>query len=304
MKITVGIPTYNRPIWLLSTINEVLRVKGASVLEVIIVDQTIQSSIESNISQKIYEVCLNPLVKYFHINTPSLPLARNKIIKEAKGDIIVWLDDDVLLPDYFFEEHLRVYSDPNIIGCAGECHHRLLDVNPEDINFENYKNLTVASFDGIFTRSHQSTMVGANHSVLTEYCLQIQGCDESFIGSGYYSDADFTDRLRLKFPTKKIAYNPNAFVLHLKVPTGGCKVDGNKRSEYANIAPYILYCLRNNHGLKLIYQLILLLRAGPLRKYNVLQFWKIPYSLFIYIYAIIILYPNRNKIISSLHKNI
>lgn len=299
MKITVGIPTYNRPSWMLNTIQEVLKQNEASILEIIIVDQTRPDLIDQHLKRSISEVCSNNLIRYFYVGKPSLSLARNKIIKEAKGDIIVWLDDDVLLPKNFFKEHMNAYLDSNVIACAGQCFNRLTNIKPEDINFSNYRSLTEPSFKGNFTKSHCGTMVGANHSTLTECCIQVQGCDESFIGSGYYSDADLTNRLRIKFPNKSIAFSPNAFVLHLKVPMGGCKIDGSKRSEFGTISPFILYYLRYEQGFKALCSIISLLRIGPLRKYNVIRFWKIPYSFYIFIYAIITLYPKRNKTISS-----
>lgn len=301
MRITVGIPTFNRPHWMLRTVQDVLDKNDPSVAEIIVVDQTSWDSIDTRLQEEILMLSKNHLVRYFSIDRASLPLARNYIIQKASAELIVWLDDDVFLPKNFFQEHLKVYDDSSVIAAAGECYHRAPEVDVEDINFSNYESLTIRSFGDLFTYDHLGTMIGANHSVLTRYAIEVKGCDESFGGSGYYSDADFADRLRNMFPAKRIAYNPQAFVIHLRAPTGGCKVDGgNSRSEYENISPFVLYILRNYKGKECLFRLLSLLRIGPLRKYNLIRFWRIPYSLVVFIFAVFILYPKRKLVISSL----
>lgn len=55
----------------------------------------------------------------FNEGEPGLSAARNLGIKEATGDIIGFVDDDVLLFDDWAEEMVRSYEDESIIGVTG-----------------------------------------------------------------------------------------------------------------------------------------------------------------------------------------
>lgn len=94
MKISVIIPTLNRPEILNETLDSILK---QSILpsEVVIIDQS-----DDELTER---VCRRyPIVRYLHTSEKSSTHARNKGIKESNGEILVFLDDDVsLLPGYF-----------------------------------------------------------------------------------------------------------------------------------------------------------------------------------------------------------
>ena len=128
MTISVGIPTYRRPDYLLQTIEEVLRQEHPAVIEIIICDQTIDSETSDSFKNKIQLHVEAQRIRYFRSEIANLPLARNKILAKAKGDIILWIDDDVLLPKGFVEQHYQCYRDnpssEKIISVAGLPFHR------------------------------------------------------------------------------------------------------------------------------------------------------------------------------------
>jgi glycosyltransferase involved in cell wall biosynthesis len=55
----------------------------------------------------------------FNDGEPGLSAARNLGIKEAKGDIIAFVDDDTVLFNDWAEEMVKTYTDDSIIGVTG-----------------------------------------------------------------------------------------------------------------------------------------------------------------------------------------
>lgn len=55
----------------------------------------------------------------FNYGEPGLSVARNLAIKEAKGDIIAFVDDDCVLSPNWAEEMIKAYKDDSVIGVTG-----------------------------------------------------------------------------------------------------------------------------------------------------------------------------------------
>lgn len=107
--VSVIIPTKNRTADLTRTIETLLK-QTVQPLELIIVDQSPQPTFTRQI--KIPTVCI-------HDPTLSgLTAARNTSIGVARGEIWLFLDDDVLLEPQFIEEILKAYG-PNVTGASG-----------------------------------------------------------------------------------------------------------------------------------------------------------------------------------------
>lgn len=109
LTVSVIIPTKNRSADLARTIETLLQ-QTVQPLELIIVDQSREPTFTRQI--KIPTVC---------IHDPTLSgaaVARNTSMRVARGDIWLFLDDDVLLETNFIEEILKAYG-PNVTGVSG-----------------------------------------------------------------------------------------------------------------------------------------------------------------------------------------
>jgi GT2 family glycosyltransferase len=107
--VSVIIPTKNRAADLARTIETLLQ-QTIQPLELVIVDQSPAPTFTQEITIPI--VCI-------HDPTLSgLTAARNASMKVARGDIWLFLDDDVLLEPDFIEEILKAY-DSNVTGVSG-----------------------------------------------------------------------------------------------------------------------------------------------------------------------------------------
>lgn len=281
-KVSIGIASYNRPKYLINTIRNVIDISPSNVIEILVVDQTRWENINVDDQTTLLELSNKPLVNYLRREKPNLPAARNFALQLAKGEVIIWIDDDVILPVGFVESHLRNYIDPEVSAVAGLLYDRLWDVQPEEVKLENYNNpaLTIAKPELTHYLADCKIVIGANHSVRTEVAKSV-GYDEHFVGYG--EDTDFAFRLR-QGENGRIVADPRAWLLHLRVAEGGCRIEKKVIwSEYLKVGALFLHSFRQRHFHKLISSSI---RVGPLRKNNLVRFWLQPYAWISYFYAI------------------
>src|SRR5262245_43272616 len=118
LAVTVIIPTYNRPEALLQTLED-LAVQTRPPDEILVVDQSRDDG--GKAVDQSTAVQQFPRVRYIYQQEPNAQQARNRAIREAKGDILILLDDDVRLAPTFVTNHLRNYEqDPRLDGVAGQ----------------------------------------------------------------------------------------------------------------------------------------------------------------------------------------
>ena len=174
--------------------------------------------------------------KYLKKNKPGLTASRNEGIKNAAGDIIFFLDDDVVLfPDYI-EEILIIYQSDNkgLIGGVGG-----LIANPRPVTFSHRLRRI---FDILFLLSgfHEGEILPSgfttNFGVKSIPSKKVRGVDFlhgcamsfrkeifrefSFDTNRYHNyglgeDQDFSYRVSRKY---KLFVNPKAMLLHLESP--------------------------------------------------------------------------------------
>src|SRR5439155_15584966 len=118
LTITVIIPTLNRPEALRQTLED-LSDQSRPPDEIIVIDQSRDDAgrpLDQGPALAKFE-----RVRYLRQAEPNAQQARNRAICEARGDILLLLDDDLRLGPTFIAEHLRNYeSDPTLDGVAGQ----------------------------------------------------------------------------------------------------------------------------------------------------------------------------------------
>jgi glycosyltransferase involved in cell wall biosynthesis len=300
MNISVVIPTYIRPKYLLQTIGEVIRQSHPAVCEIIVVDQTPKELVTTELQKRLAEFKKQTNLHYLYREVANLPAARNAALAIAKGDIVVMLDDDVLLPEHFFKEHYNSYLDTeNVIAVAGLPYHRgdkyIDQIN--NITIDNYQNYSNPHFKETKRDDDwKGLLVGANHSVLRDYAINAGGYDESMLGNAYYEDSDFIRRFRKKFPEKSIIYNPNAFVVHLRAPMGGARrTDIKKSAVWLMTFSTHIYMWRHTESTERRKLFFSTLRMGPFRKDNIFQFWKQPRAWYGFVKSLLKAYGKRKE---------
>jgi len=162
--------------------------------------------------------CVNAI---FSKDKIGLSGARNLGITKAKGKIIAFIDDDVVLFPNWAEEMVKAYHDESTIGVTGPGLPMWEDNKLKWLPEELYWIVSATAFTGWTEERAVRSAWGMNMSFRREafnQCLfstnfgQTTGGKEAW-KAGPVDDAEFSIKLRLK--TKKaIMYNPQVQVYH------------------------------------------------------------------------------------------
>jgi glycosyltransferase involved in cell wall biosynthesis len=119
-KISVVIPTLNRPDSLVLAVTSVLEQKHLPD-ELIIVDQSVDE--QSYIAVKGLYKNFDVMSKLIYLHEPEvsgLTEAKQRGVDVSKGDIISFLEDDVVLHQHYLENAICIFKDnQKVMGCCG-----------------------------------------------------------------------------------------------------------------------------------------------------------------------------------------
>jgi len=226
-KISVVIATLNREESLCNTLRYFLEIETYPCFEVIVIDQS-DGHLEA--TRDFLERNADKL-RYVRTAYKSLPKARNHGTRLARGEIVVFVDDDVGPVPGFLFAHAARYVDQGVVGVTGPVlQPGQLQAGRGEISDDAYQALVQQRemrFDVDFTFSAQWA-VGCNMSFRRAVVIDVGGFDEGFEGAALGDDSEFSCRAR-KMGT--ICYAPEARLVHLQVPNGGCR-DAASQREY------------------------------------------------------------------------
>lgn len=239
--VSLIIPTYQREAVLRATLRDALR-QEYPAYDVIVVDQTAVHEPETE--AMLAELSAAGKLTWLRVDWASLPRARNVGIRQATGEIVVFVDDDVQMPPDFLARHARHYQNLEIGAIAGRVLDRLKLADDPDRRIEQ---LPPAANDPAIAWYHLDLV----HTVQPQRVLSARGCnmsfrrslftqhhlwfDERFRGSAVREESDVC--LRLRATGLVIWYDPEAWLVHLGEETGGCH-DLSTRSPRYQISFY------------------------------------------------------------------
>lgn len=204
MKISIIIPTYNRRKVLKRCLQLLFAQEFPSQeYEIVLVDNGSTDGTNDMVAS------LSPSCRLVYLVEPKKGphIARNRGIKTARGEIVVFVDSDILTPPRFLMEHLKFhekYGDKVIVSGPTVRTSNLMD-DFSDIEKRKRKKR-------FFDWSGPS-LITSNLSVRRKYLLEIGGFDEEFEGMGWH-DWDLGLRLiKLGLIPKR---NLDAIVYHYK----------------------------------------------------------------------------------------
>ena len=216
--ISVVIPTYRRH-ERLEALLEALRLQTFPPDEVVVVDQTPQADRPSGFYERFSDL---PMV-LIDLEYPSLSGSRNIGAKKAKGEYLLFLDDDMIIDDSLIGNHVKVMDNERVdvvygaISTTGELP-------------ETYKRDTIRMDPlGFFLKSPNKnwsgmTLVtsGANTMIRSQLFASVEGYDENM---PRMEDIELGYRLYLK--GAKIYYSALPHAIHDAAPTGGTRSTQN-----------------------------------------------------------------------------
>lgn len=234
LKISVIIPTYGREQPLIDSIDDVLK-QNYPDFEILVVDQT--QNHEPATEAYLQELSKTQKINWYRVNWASLPGARNYAVRRAKGDILIFIDDDVKLPINYLQTHSKNYQDhPEIGAVAGRVFDRMKLADYANANEDSspytIEYLPPEAMDAGIAWYY----IDLVHTIKPQQVISARGCnmsfrreifskyniwfDERFRGSAVREESDFC--LRLRKTNYQIWYDPEALLVHLGEETGGC----------------------------------------------------------------------------------
>lgn len=206
MKVSIIICTKNRKELLFGAVQSLFfQDFPKDEYEIVVVDD----GSDENISDNIINLKPPCVVKYYYQNHKGRAAARNLGIKKAIGDYLIFVDDDVIVPEGFVKEHYDMHKKFPKSVVRGP----IIDIAqyqlPDEIN--------------VRTRDYSTAFFcTCNASVERNGLLSIGGFDEEFTEYGW-EDNETGYRLKrigyyLKFSTKAVVYHykPNADSVHVE----------------------------------------------------------------------------------------
>lgn len=234
---------------LCETIESLLSCCGAeSLVEILIIDQSATHKPET--LAWIEKLCENDLVQYHQVSFRGTTKARNYGTTLARGDVVIFVDDDIFAVPGFIQAHLQEYKDVSLAGVAGCVVHageRKLDecdLDPSTIS--RLKRGKQALFNLGFAYEARWAR-GCNMSFRREWIYKAGGFDENFYGVAVGEEPEFCHRLRLA--GGRMRFQPDAEVFHRVDPTGGSRDQTNPKEGFVAFVDndaYFGFCTATN----------------------------------------------------------
>lgn len=200
---SIIVPTYERRDLVCETVRSLAELEYDGDVEVVVV---VDGSTDGTAAALANLQCPFPLSLIEQPNQGAAH-ARNRGAAAARGEILLFLDDDMLCAPNLLEQHARLYRE-GADAITGEItpHHELPDgLHPSDLPMfaPSGGNAPASAFD-IFT---------GQLSVTRRVFEELGGFDESFTASGGYGneDLDFGARLLARY---NVRINPAAITMH------------------------------------------------------------------------------------------
>lgn len=174
MKITIIIPTLNRYRSLFQTLESYKKYEE-DYDEIIIIDQS-----NENMKNKILEKYEK--INYIHYPFPSLTKARNIGIKEAKGDILIFSDDDIEVLSGTLKNIKRIFEKDKTISLIGAFNEFEKEKLSKKISLKNFLSCLIGKrnilklkeghvVDSIFGNFPINVNFNTNNFIKTEWAM-------------------------------------------------------------------------------------------------------------------------------------
>lgn len=225
LSISVIVPTYNREKCVLDLLKSLFN-QDYKKFEIIVIDQSDQLSDEKK--ELIAEN--KEVLKYFHIQERGRSLAKNYGILQAKGDIVLFCDDDIIPPYNFLSTHVKHYLNEKIgaVSC------RLMEEGDKEVYVKIplkttfYGRLINKPYS---TNSNFVTSLNGGNMSIRKTALDKSGFfEEYFEGTSMVEEPDIAYRVLMN--GYKIYFDASISIMHFPQNNGNLAYINTKRAEW------------------------------------------------------------------------
>lgn len=239
LRLSLVIPTVDRPEALYNLLRH-LEHQGRPPDEIVVVDQSARED-----ARAAAYAAARPGVRYHRLAVRGLPNARNVGLRLATGDVVLFLDDDIIPDPGLCGAHLANYDDPGVAGVGGRVTGGYDAATGGVGEFRALDGAVVRNF-GTSARRAVEHLPGGNMSFRRGVFERIGGFDTAYGGSAIGEETDFC--LRARRAGFRLVFDPAAAVEHLHLPSGGCRDARFEEWLYWHAHNTMLFALRWARG--------------------------------------------------------
>jgi GT2 family glycosyltransferase len=186
--------------------------------EVVVVDQSGPAARAANA-----RALADDRVAHLVVDPTGLPDARNRGVRATTAPAVLFLDDDAWALPGCLDAHRAALADPYVGAVAGRIIERRVRGNAagprNDLDLGGRVRVDLSPWGpGAVT-----TVKGANAAFRRAALDAVGGCDPGYGGTAFLEDADWSTRVRRA--GWRVAWAPDAAVVHHSAPAGGCRAD-------------------------------------------------------------------------------
>jgi GT2 family glycosyltransferase len=221
VDVSAIVVTYNRNRPLQETLECLLK-QDPAPREIIVVDQTLRhDAATQSFLKRLIEL---QSIRYIFQPEPNAQRARNRAISEACGEVLLFVDDDVVMDKTLVGAHWKNYQDPEL---AAVCGYYTEPGDQPNSELPPESELGVSGwiyFPHSYTkRTECYALPTCNGSLRKTVAMSLGGFDENYT----HTLLDDTDLgARLKAFNLKVVHDPDARLVHLKETSGGNRPGG------------------------------------------------------------------------------
>jgi len=218
MKATVVICTHNRAEDLREALLSLLRQNSPYPYEILVVDNG--STDHTGQVVREFQKMVSVPVRYVFEGRLGLSVARNRAIREAAGEYVLFLDDDAIASEHWISEIVSLFERDPRIGCVGGRIDPVWEGDvPDWLPQENRTLYTILDYaDDVVEMREPAVPFGANLAFRKSVFDAMEPFREDLgrIGGNLLSgeESELIGRIRSRY---KVYYTPHARVLH-KIP--------------------------------------------------------------------------------------
>ena len=222
---SIIIPTYNRSSLLIKLLKSLLKMQfSSSEYEILVIDNNSSDQTKERVD-KIIRDNTKYSIQYFFEKKPGLHNARHRGLKESKGEILCYLDDDVTVDDKWLEGVSETFASTNAVLVGGKVL-PVYEVDPPEwiASLWNTKNgnkilgiLSLIDLGNLIREVDPVYIYGCNFSIQKKILIKCDGFHpDSFPDSliKYRGDGETGLAFKIKEKGYKCYYNPKACVFH------------------------------------------------------------------------------------------
>jgi GT2 family glycosyltransferase len=214
--VSIIVPTYNRERLLRETLAQLLD-QDYPRFDLLMIDQTAahEAETESFLSGFVSRI------RRFQLQQANLPAARNFGIRQSSGEIVVFFDDDMIVPKDAVSKLVETYNDSRVWGATG---FTLGSAEKDEDKYRAYDRFVRRRAD--FARLARVRIDSFNGCLMSfrRSLFDRVGFFDEWLGTQVMAageDAEFCRRATLA--TRGLYLNPALTTRHLEGQDGGCE---------------------------------------------------------------------------------